>query len=136
VGYLTSDLERGSALLQERFALEPVRRFERPQFALAGAYLGAGSGCVEVFTFTDPQLLAARLPAGDLVLDHVAYEVDDLETLSASLRRGGVRFCGPDLRGELAEPADLGGVLHLWTVPETCNGLSMQLMQRLPSPRR
>jgi catechol 2,3-dioxygenase-like lactoylglutathione lyase family enzyme len=131
VGYLVEQLEWGVASFSERLGVPVVRRFERPQFALEGAYLGAGHGDIEVFTFTDPELLDARLDGRKMLLDHVAHEVEDIASLAASLRRGGVRFSGPDLRGELTEAVDLGGVLHLWTVPDSCDGVSLQLMQRL-----
>ena len=130
VGYLTRDLERGIALAQDLFVLPVVRRFERPQFDLVGAYLGAGDGHVEVFTFGDEALLEGRIGDEPLRLDHVAYLVEDLVSYAAHLAARGVRFSGADLRGELHEPADLGGVLHLWTVPETTGGTCLQLMQR------
>ena len=129
VGYLTRDLEQALDRFSARFGAELERRFERPQFALEGIYLGAARGDLELFTFTDDQLLARRLGDNELVLDHVAYEVADLAALEARLRSEGVRFAGPDLREELAEPVDLGGTLHLWTVPETCWGQSLQLLQ-------
>jgi catechol 2,3-dioxygenase-like lactoylglutathione lyase family enzyme len=131
IGYLTRDLEAGIVLAQELFELPVVRRFERPRFDLQGAYLGAGDGHVEVFTFGDAKLLAGRIGDEGLKLDHVAYEVDDIVACAAHLASRGVRFSGPDLREELHEPAHLGGVLHLWTVPETSGGTCLQLMQRL-----
>jgi catechol 2,3-dioxygenase-like lactoylglutathione lyase family enzyme len=129
VGYLARDLDAAVEQFVARFQAPVLRRFERPQFALAGVYLGAAHGDVELFTFTEPALLERRIGEGDLVLDHVAYLVPDLAALAAQLSGEGVRFSGPDLRGELNQPVDLGGTLHLWTVPETCDGLSMQLLQ-------
>ncbi|HEY0515513.1 MAG TPA: VOC family protein [Solirubrobacteraceae bacterium] len=132
VGYLARDLEDALRRFTARFGVEIVRRFERPQFALEGVYLGAPHGDVELFSFTDEQLLERRLgAAAKLTLDHVAYEVSDLAALESRMRGEGVRFAGPDLREELAAPVDLGGTLHLWTVPQTCWGQSLQLLQRL-----
>jgi len=130
VGYLTRDLEVGITAAQELFALEVVRRFERPQFDLQGAYLGVGDGHVEVFTFGDQALLDGRMGNEPLRLDHVAYLVADIRAFAAQLGAHGVRFSGPDLRGEVVEPIDLGGVLHLWTLPTTSGGTCLQLMQR------
>jgi catechol 2,3-dioxygenase-like lactoylglutathione lyase family enzyme len=130
VGYITRDLEAGIAVAQELFGLDVVRRFERPPWNLQGAYLGSGDGHVEVFTFGDASVLEGRIGSEALRLDHVAYLVEDIHTYSAQLRARGVRFGGPDLRGEIDEPVDLGGVLHLWTLPETCGGTCLQLMQR------
>jgi catechol 2,3-dioxygenase-like lactoylglutathione lyase family enzyme len=130
VGYLVRDLEASLNDVSERLGLEVVRRFERPQFELVGVYLGADGGNVELFTFTDPALTESRLAGRELLLDHVAHEVQDIAAVASSLRAGGTSFTGPDQRGELTRAVDLGGVLHLWTMPETCGGLSLQLMQR------
>jgi catechol 2,3-dioxygenase-like lactoylglutathione lyase family enzyme len=134
VGYLARDLEGAVARFSARFEAEVVRRFERPQFELKGIYLGAAHGDVELFTFTDPELRERRLGGVELLLDHVAYEVADLAALAARMHGEGVRFAGPDLRSELTEPIDLGGTLHLWTIPETCWGQSLQLLQP-PAPQ-
>jgi catechol 2,3-dioxygenase-like lactoylglutathione lyase family enzyme len=130
VGYLAGDLEASVDAMVGKLALPVVKRFERPQFDLVGVYLGEGHPGIEIFTFTDPQLTARRLAGGgDLSLDHVAYVVDDIERVCAGLRERGVRFCGPDNREELPGPVDLGGVLHIWTVPATSCGQSLQLIQ-------
>jgi catechol 2,3-dioxygenase-like lactoylglutathione lyase family enzyme len=134
VGYLACDLQAALSRFSARFAVDAVRRFERPQFELEGIYLGAADGDIELFSFTDAELLERRLGGAELLLDHVAYEVADLAALEARMRREGVRFAGPDLREELTEPLDLGGTLHLWTVPETCWGQSLQLLQP-PAPQ-
>ncbi len=130
VGYLAADLEGAVQDFQEIFALPVARHIERPQFALRGVYLGEGEGNIELFTFTEDELLAGRLGAAQLLLDHVAYEVPDIAASAALLRAGGARFAGPDLRAELHEPVDLGGVWHLWTMPETTFGQTIQIFQR------
>jgi catechol 2,3-dioxygenase-like lactoylglutathione lyase family enzyme len=130
IGYLVRDLDASLADVGTRLDLELVRRFERPQFDLIGAYIGADGGNIELFTFTDRELTEQRLGGEDLLLDHVAHEVADIERVAATLSARGVRFTGPDQRGELLAPVDLGGVLHLWTQPHTCGGMSLQLMQR------
>lgn len=129
VGYLVRDLDSAVADVQRRLGVEVVRRFERAQFSLVGCYLGSGTGDLELFTFSDPEIQAERLGERELVLDHVAWRVPDIAALQARLAAEGVRFSGPDLRGELTEPVDLGGALHLWTVPETCGGQALQLIQ-------
>jgi methylmalonyl-CoA/ethylmalonyl-CoA epimerase len=130
VGYLAADLEASVEELCSLFGLAVARHIERPQFALRGVYLGAGEGNLEVFTFTEEELLAKRLGDAKLVLDHVAYEVSDIDASAAQLRHRGARFAGPDLRFELHEPVDLGGVRHLWTMPETTFGQTIQLLQK------
>lgn len=130
VGYLARDLDAAVAELAELLGVPIARRFERPEFSVVGVYMGAGDGSVEVFSFTDPELQERRLGGSSLLLDHVAYAVADIDAVAGAMKAAGVRFSGPDLRGELEEAVDLGGVRHLWTVPETCCGQSIQLMQR------
>jgi len=130
VGYLAGDLDAAVEEHVSVLGLDVVRRFERPEFSVQGVYLGPGEGSVELFTFTDPALLAERLGEERVVLDHVAYAVPDIDAVAARMRAAGVRFSGPDLRGELQEAVDLGGVRHLWTVPESSCGAAIQLMQR------
>lgn len=130
VGYLARDLEVAVRELVALLGVPVVRHFARPQFSLVGAYLGPGTGTIEVFTFTDPELLTARLGDARIQLDHVAFEVDDIDTTAAVLRRSGARFAGPDRRTETLEPIDLSGVLNLWSLPETTNGQAIQLLQR------
>lgn len=133
VGYLVEDLEAGLRRFQWLFDLPVSRHFERPQYALAGAYLGSGHGMIEVFTFTDRPLLQQRLGVAPVVLDHVAYRVSDIDAVAAHLRGVGVRFAGPDLLTEVEEPIELSGVRHLWTIPATSGGYSVQLVER-PEP--
>jgi hypothetical protein len=83
---------------------------------------------LELFTFSDPEILAARLAGAERRIDHVAYRVADLDALAATLRGSGARFCGPDRREETVEPLALGGSRHLWTVPESAGGLAVQLI--------
>jgi len=121
VGYLVRDLDAGVARVTSTLGADVDRTVDRPQWSLYGHYVGA----LEVFTFTDRQLLDERLGAGvDAKLDHVAYRVDDLG--EAMARLAGAQFSGPDLRGATREPFDLGNALHIWTVVD---GLGLQLIQ-------
>lgn len=130
VGYLVSDLDSAVAEFKERFSLEAARPVHLPQYSIEGLYLGSGSGSVELFTITDRQLLASRLGGQRILLDHVGFEVADIDASAAGLSAAGVRFTGPDRRESLTEPVELGGVRHLWTVPQTSCGQSLQLLQR------
>ena len=130
VGYLAADIDAAVDEFVSVLGLAVARRFERPEFSLLGVYLGPGEGSVEVFTFSDPELLAQRLDGQRIVLDHVAYAVEDIDAEAARMHAAGVRFSGPDRRGELHEAVDLGGIRHLWTVPETSAGATIQLLQR------
>lgn len=130
VGYLALDLEAAIQELTQTFGLRVVRRFDRPQFSLRGAFLGTEEASqIEVFTFTDGDLLDRRLAGSSLLLDHVAFEVDDIDATARALRHAGVRFAGPDLRDEVQKPLPLGHMRHLWTFPETSCGQSIQILQ-------
>jgi catechol 2,3-dioxygenase-like lactoylglutathione lyase family enzyme len=125
VGYLVRDLDEGVEFFTRASGAAVDRTVERPQWSLYGHYIGA----IEVFTFTDPQLLDERLGGVDAKLDHLAQAVDDIEAEMSSLRTFGAHFSGPDLRGEVDEPFDLGNARHVWTLPETTGGLGLQLIE-------
>jgi catechol 2,3-dioxygenase-like lactoylglutathione lyase family enzyme len=110
VGYLVRDLDAAVARMTQQFGTEVTREVDRPQWSLFGYYAGQ----LEIFTFTDPVVLAARLPDGvDEALDHVAWRVDDIE--AAMARFPDARWSGPDLRTTVHEPFVLGDVRHIWT---------------------
>ena len=120
IGYLVRDLDAGLALVTHALAADVDRTVDRPQWSLYGYYVGA----LEVFTFTEAQLLDERLGGVDAKLDHIAYKVDDIGEAMGRLPHA--RFSGPDLRGEATEPFDLGNALHIWTAVD---GLGLQLIQ-------
>lgn len=130
VGYLARDVDTAARAFAKLLGIEVVRRFDRPEFNLFGVYLGSGRPSIEVFSFSDQELVDMRLRSSNLLLDHVAYAVPDIEAAAEVMRRAGVRFCGPDLRTDLQKPVELSGVRHLWTAPETCAGQSIQLVER------
>jgi len=122
VGWLVRDLDAGVARVTQAVGAEVDRTVDRPQWSLFGYYVGT----LEVFTFTDPELLDERLGGADTnaKLDHVAYAVADID--AAMKRLPGARFSGPDLREEAREPFDLGNARHIWTVVD---GLGLQLIE-------
>jgi catechol 2,3-dioxygenase-like lactoylglutathione lyase family enzyme len=130
VGYLTDDLDAAIAELTGLLGMQVARPVDLPQYSLAGVFIGDGSGCVEIFTFTEPALLEQRLPRTGTAFDHAAHEVKDIDAVAAALSGRGVRFSGPDRREEVTEPIVLAGIRHLWTIPETCAGQSIQILQR------
>ena len=109
VGYLVRDLDAAVERRTRQFGVEVTREVDRPQWALFGYYVGQ----FEIFTFTDPELLDARLGADDERFDHIAWQVDDLG--AAMARFPGARWTGPDLRETVTEPFDLGAAKHIWT---------------------
>ena len=131
MGYLTGDLAEGEALAVRLFGATVVRRFELPQFALAGIFLAwGGEPDLEVFTFTNPRRLEQRRPAAPLQLDHVAFCVQDIDAAMREMTAAGVRFAGADLQDPATGPFELGAARHVWTLPESAGGLTLQLIQR------
>jgi catechol 2,3-dioxygenase-like lactoylglutathione lyase family enzyme len=129
VGFLVRDLDAALEQARVLFALPVARTVELPQFGITAAFLGEGSGTLEIFTIAEGELIDARLGSDERRIDHVAFRVDDLDGLAAMLRAGGARFSGPDRRGEISEPLELGGARHLWTVPQSTAGLAVQLTE-------
>jgi len=129
VGYLVRDLDAAVAEAQRAFGLPLVRTLDLPQYSIAAAFLGEGRGTLEIFTIDDADLREPRLGSDAQRIDHIAFRVADLDALTAVLRAGGARFSGPDRRGELHGPLELGGTRHLWTLPDTSAGLAVQLIE-------
>jgi catechol 2,3-dioxygenase-like lactoylglutathione lyase family enzyme len=129
VGYVVHDLTIGIATLSEPLELRVTLEFELAQYSLRGAFMTGGEAVVEAVEYTDPAIAQARLGGLDVRLDHVAYEVDDIERAATRLRARGVRFCAPD-GSEIDDPVELRGARHLWTVPGTAPGVCLQLIER------
>ena len=130
VGVLVGDLEGAKAFARDVLGLgDPAREFEAPEHGLAGAFFALGAGELELFTLESAA--DGRLPGGSRgSLDHVAVRVDDLDAERERLGAQGVRFTGPALPAEVAEPVELRGVRHLWTDPASSGGYRLQLIER------
>jgi catechol 2,3-dioxygenase-like lactoylglutathione lyase family enzyme len=129
VGFLVRDLDDAVAEAQASFGLPIARHSELAQYSIKATFLGEGTGTLEIFTFTDPEILDGRLGGEDRRIDHVAFRVDDLATLATTLRASGVRFCTPDRVEDLDEPISTGPSRALWTRPETAAGVALQLIE-------
>ena len=132
IGLIVGDLDAAVSHARERFGLDVARTAVIPEFGIDAVFLGEGNGSLELFVFADPDVQARRLEGLAQRLDHVAFEVDDLDSLAVTLRASGVRFTGPTRREELVEPFPLGPTRHLWTLPETSAGLALQFIERSP----
>jgi catechol 2,3-dioxygenase-like lactoylglutathione lyase family enzyme len=129
VGYVAKNRGDGVAVFVDQFGLALVSEFELPEYRLAGAFLGSVDGLVEVVEFTDDELAAARLCGQALRLDHVAHEVQDIETAAARLIDHGWRLCGPD-GSPLRAPVLIAGSLHVWLDARTLPSVRLQLVQQ------
>ncbi|HEX4034183.1 MAG TPA: VOC family protein [Solirubrobacteraceae bacterium] len=129
VGVIVRDLDAAVAAACESLGLEVARSADLPEWGIRARFLGEGKGNLEIFTFDDPEVLEPRLAGVDRRTDHVAFRVDDLESLAATLRATGVRFCGPDRGEDALEPIPTGPAHALWTRPETSGGAGLQFIQ-------
>jgi catechol 2,3-dioxygenase-like lactoylglutathione lyase family enzyme len=128
VGILVDDIDAAVAFARDVLGLgEPVE-IRNDQYGLTAAFFTLGAGRLEFLRFDDP---GDRLPAGEHVrIDHVAVEVDDLDTDAARLHGHGVRFTGPLSPEEVDAPVDMRGRRHLWTIPATAGGFRLQMTER------
>jgi catechol 2,3-dioxygenase-like lactoylglutathione lyase family enzyme len=129
VGFLVRDLDAAVEEAIATFGLAIARHSELPQYSIKATFLGEGTGTLEIFTFTDPEILEPRLGGQDRCIDHVAFRVADLGALAATLRATGVVFCTPDRLEDLEEPISTGPARALWTRPETAAGVALQLIE-------
>jgi catechol 2,3-dioxygenase-like lactoylglutathione lyase family enzyme len=134
IAYATRDLREGIATVQVTSGLAVATEFELPEFSLRGAMLGESPIIVEVVEFQSPEIAESRLGGLAMRLDHVAYEVDDIDEVTARLRALGIRISGPD-GVEVDRPIDLGGARHVWTMPAD-SPLCLQLVERPTEPTK
>ena len=125
VGYAVDDLDSAISIFQSAYGLEVQREFELSQYSLRAVYLHPG--LVELVEFTDPELAASRLRGEKIRVDHVAFQVTDIDRRAADLLAAGVRLCAPD-GTQISEPIELVGARHLWTIP--ADGVHVQLIER------
>lgn len=92
VGIVVKDMERVSSFLSQVLGFEAVDSFSYPW--AEGKFYRLGDTQVEVVTYPDPQQLEARLHGESVLIEHLAVEVDEIDSTVAGLRQHGVT--GPD----------------------------------------
>jgi len=90
---------------------------------LRAAFYRCGEVQVEIIEITEPAERVQRLGDDRARIEHIALEVDDLATTLQALDGLGVKV-------NTAKPALIDNSLNLWTVPETCDGVMYQLIQK------
>ena len=124
VGVIVDNLEEAERFLR-RLQLSAVREVTIPGL-LKGVFYLCGDTQIELIEVIDDQERAQRLGGDKARVEHIAMEVEDLEKTAQALRGLGVRFTG--------EPQKSGNTLISFTVPETCDGVMYQLIQKNLSP--
>ena len=121
VGVIVDSLEEAKRFLGN-LGMEFDRDLELPD-RLRAAFYRCGEVQVEIIEITEPNERVQRLGDDKARIEHIALEVDDLAATLQALDGLGVKV-------KTAKPILVGNSLNLWTVPETCDGVMYQLIQR------
>jgi methylmalonyl-CoA/ethylmalonyl-CoA epimerase len=121
VGVIVDNLEEAKRFLGN-LGMEFDRDLELPD-RLKAAFYRCGEVQLEIIEITEPSERGQRLGDDRARIEHIALEVDDLAATLQALDGLGVKV-------NTAKPALVGNSLNLWTVPETCDGVMYQLIQK------
>jgi glyoxylase I family protein len=130
VGILVADLDRAKRLFVDVLGLEVSSEAYLEELDLNVAFLDAGSIQLELIEIRDTETRERRLAGRAACLDHLAFQVEEVEHAAARVEgRGIATAAGP---GEDAPP---GEVLRLpasnsvFSVPDTSLDLLVQLLE-------
>ncbi|MET1000929.1 MAG: VOC family protein [Acidimicrobiia bacterium] len=119
VGVIVDDLDEASRLLE---ALGLVEQERGEHDGLRLAFFSAGNALVEIIEPTDPEVRAQRLGDARARIEHIAFEIGDLDGALSALGAIGVEPNAP--------PRRLPDRSMFWTNPETSDGIMFQFVQR------
>lgn len=121
VGVAVSDLDQAITYYQDVFGMPLIHEESNPDQGVREAMMGVGDsgGCVQLLApLADDSPIAKFLDRNGPGLQQVAYRVDDIDSVSETLRARGVRLLyGEARRGtagariNFVHPKDAGGVL-------------------------
>jgi methylmalonyl-CoA/ethylmalonyl-CoA epimerase len=119
IGVIVDDLADAERLLGEGFGLERTTTAERDDLKLA--FFRCGDVSIEVIEMLDPDLRRERLGEGARArIEHIAFEVPDLERALTALAALGIEPNAPPLRS--------GGRTMIWTDPATSDDIMFQFV--------
>lgn len=122
IGIVVDRLERAEREVTEVLGLEQVAHLEKDD--VRASFYACGSTRLELLQFGAE---TARLSAGETArIDHIAFEVDDIEQTFEELSSMGVEAQAP--------PVTIGAVSTFFTKPDSVLGIPLQFMQQLPTP--
>jgi len=121
IGVAVSDLDEAIAYYRDVLGMPLVHEESNPDQGVREAMMGVGDsgGCVQLLAPLSPESPIAKfLDRSGPGLQQVAYRVDDIDAVSATLRERGVRLLYDTPRRGTAgarinfvHPKDVGGVL-------------------------
>jgi methylmalonyl-CoA/ethylmalonyl-CoA epimerase len=86
-------------------------------------YYPCGDASVELIDVRAPEARERRLPEGEEArIEHIAFEVEDLEAVRSELEGRGVTVSWPPFPSGTAE--------MIWTIAETSGGVQYQFLRR------
>ena len=119
VGVIVDDLDEAARLLE---ALGLVESERGEQEGLRLAFFSAGNAMVEIIEPTDPEVRAQRLGDARARIEHIAFEIGELDGALRALAALGVEPNAP--------PRRLPDRAMFWTDPATSDGIMFQFVQR------
>lgn len=120
VGVAVADMEHAKWFVANVLGLELVRESTVVSRGRSTAYFAAGEAEIELVEDHDPEAKERSLAGATAVIEHIAFEVDDLDSAMDSLRAAGVAF-----RGEVSR---VGSRRSAWTEPSTSGGIMYQVL--------
>jgi methylmalonyl-CoA/ethylmalonyl-CoA epimerase len=121
VGVVVDDLDSRASLLTEQLGLEPDGAADHEDLRIA--FFKSGDARVELIEPLTTAGRDARLAGGSTRIEHISFEVDDLEATMLALSALGIELT--------AEPRVSAGNRSVWTVPATSGGIMFQFQQRV-----
>src|ERR1700737_4872051 len=99
IGVIVADLKEAGRWLGEAFGLPLDRALEFPDRGIRAAFYRCGDVDIEVIEISDPEARRQRLGDGERArIEHIAVEVENLQTTLARLAALGVRTNAPEPR--------------------------------------
>lgn len=120
IGVVVDNIEEATALLRQGFGLEAGPTTQRED--LCTAFFRCGDVSIEVIEIKDSEARRVRLGEHQRArIDHIAIEVDDLDTTLRALEALGVRPKAP--------PRLSGDRLTFWAEPDSSDGVMYQFVE-------
>jgi len=119
IGVIVDDLDDAARLLGEGFGLERTTSLDRDDLRLA--FFKCGDVSIEVIELLDAELRRERLgPGARARIEHIAFEVADLDEALTALAALGIEPNAPPLRS--------GTRTMVWTDPATSDDMMFQFV--------
>jgi catechol 2,3-dioxygenase-like lactoylglutathione lyase family enzyme len=120
IGIIVDDLGEAERVFRDVLGLTEGDRIEREN--LRAVFFACGGTEIELVEVIDPEQRRERLGDGEARIEHVAFEVDDLDAVYGALAALGVEPKAPPVAAERYRT--------FFTRPETADGVGYQFLQR------